>query len=98
VPDLTVMSLENFPMKEFKSTAQKDRHYICEIGKLFWGKDKQCYAPDAVYSQVLHLIKQVKTQPVIKADADKKACCSRFGVTHPAYSFCGYCGRKISTA
>jgi hypothetical protein len=41
------------------STAEKDRHYICEIGKLFWNEDKQCYAADAIYRKVKELLKQV---------------------------------------
>ena len=43
---------------EFKSTAEQDRHYICEIGRLFWGNDKQCYAPDAVYRKVKSLLEK----------------------------------------
>lgn len=34
-------------------TAEKDRHYICEIGRLFWGENKQCYAADAVFREVI---------------------------------------------
>ncbi len=41
---------------KFNSTAEKDRHYICEIGKLFWGDNKQCYASDAVYRKVKSLL------------------------------------------
>ncbi len=37
---------------EFDTTIEKDRHYICEIGRLFWGDNKQCYAADAVYREV----------------------------------------------
>jgi len=40
---------------EFNSTASKDRHYICEIGRIFWGDNKQCYSADAVYIKVLSL-------------------------------------------
>ena len=42
----------------FKNTAEKDRHYICEIGRLFWGEDKQCYAGDAVYRKVKSLFSE----------------------------------------
>jgi len=43
-------------MSEFKTTAEKDRHYICEIGRLLLGDAKQCYASDAVYRAVRSLI------------------------------------------
>lgn len=36
----------------FQTTAEKDRYYICEIGRLFWGSSKQCYAADAVFREV----------------------------------------------
>lgn len=35
-----------------KTTAEKDRHYVCLMGNLLLGGDKQCYAADAVYRQV----------------------------------------------
>lgn len=44
--------------KHIKSTAEKDRHYICEMGRLFWKDDKQCYAADAVYRKVKKLLEQ----------------------------------------
>jgi len=41
-----------------ETTPAKDRHYICLMGKLFWGDDKQCYAADAVYWQIVALLKR----------------------------------------
>lgn len=35
------------------TTAQLDRHIICEIGRLFWRDNKQCYSADAVYETLL---------------------------------------------
>jgi hypothetical protein len=66
------------------TTAENDRHYICEIGRLFWGDDKQCYAADAVYHMVQSLInKQGKytveveiPEPNINRNNEKE--CSRF--------------------
>lgn len=34
--------------QEHETTAQLDRHTICEIGRLFWGDNKQCYSANAV--------------------------------------------------
>jgi len=45
----------------FETTATKDHHYICEIGRLFWGDDKQCYAADAVYRKVKSFLKQTES-------------------------------------
>jgi hypothetical protein len=50
------LELEKTGRIDFETTAQKDRHYICKIGALFWGNDKQCYAADAVYHMVKKLV------------------------------------------
>lgn len=39
------------------TTLAHDRHALCEIGRIFWGDDKQCYAADAVSYHVLQLKK-----------------------------------------
>ena len=36
---------------KFQNTAEKDRYYICEIGRLFWEDNKQCYDSSAVYHE-----------------------------------------------
>lgn len=35
-----------------ETTAQSDRHIICEIGRLFWGDNKQCYDGGAVLREL----------------------------------------------
>ena len=46
------------------TTAIEDRHYICQIGRLFWENDKQCYSAFAVYRKVQKYVKQHEAQPV----------------------------------
>ncbi len=57
---------------KFDNTAEKDRYYICKIGQLFWGNDKQCYAPDAVYRKVKESSPRLPN-PIHKRNHDKKA-------------------------
>lgn len=52
---------------KFQTTAEKDRYYICEIGRLFWGDNKQCCAADAVFRMVKKLIDS-QTQHTNPAD------------------------------
>ena len=55
--------------EEFRhSTAANDRNVICEIGRLFWGENKQCYSADAVLRAVKDIL-------------DGKACPSREPIT-----------------
>jgi len=49
----------------FRNTAEKDRHYICEIGKLFWKNNKQCYAGDVVYNKVREILLKLPTKEYI---------------------------------
>ncbi|HAX96517.1 MAG TPA: hypothetical protein DCY35_08365 [Prolixibacteraceae bacterium] len=43
----------------FKNTAEKDRYYICEIGRLIWGDNKQCYSADAVYAAIKNKLRVI---------------------------------------
>lgn len=45
---------------DFETTAEKDRHNICKMGRLFWGDNKQCYSGDAVYRKIKEMIKELQ--------------------------------------
>lgn len=54
--------------REFADTAEMDRHYICEIGRLFWGNNKDCYAASAVYRKVKSSL--ASPTPVVSGQAE----------------------------
>ena len=78
-------------MKNSGNTAEKDRHYICEIGRLFWGDDKQCYSADAVYNKVKSLI---EAQPEDSADTKERCLRCDWCFEHH-YSYCHSCGKNL---
>lgn len=58
---------------QLKTTAAKDRHYICEIGRLLWGDNKQCYAADAVYRAIKTKL-YPPVEPIDKFSIPDPAC------------------------
>lgn len=57
----------------FREAWKRDRHYICETGRLFWGDNKQCYAPDAVYRKVAEIRKALERISTHAIDGIDKA-------------------------
>ena len=96
---------------KFEITAAKDRHYICEIGRLFWKDNKQCYAADAVFREVKRRLAQQedtadektahcpycgKALTRCKCDPDDAVCmCETVDLTKTVVH-CGACGSSLN--
>ena len=63
---------------KFETTAEQDRHYICEIGRLFWGDNKQCYSAYAVFRRVKRFVES-QAQP---QDSAGSLTCPKCGMPH----------------